>query len=71
MLRQGEIMVSRDQRIYQEAADLWQELYGEPPPKGADGRAVLDALVRRQDFKAYERLQSRFLRNGQMTWPKG
>lgn len=64
-------MVSRDQRIYQEAAELWRELYGEPPPKGADGRAVLDAIVRRADLKDYDRLQSRFLRHGQIAWPKG
>jgi len=63
-------MASRDQRVYQEAAELWRELYGEPPPKGADGRAVLEALLKRQDALNYERLNSPHLRRGGLTYPK-
>ena len=55
-------MTGRENQIYQEAAALWRELYGEPPPAQASGDMLLDAITRGLPLKDYERLKSPFLR---------
>lgn len=54
--------MGREDRIYQEAAALWRELYGEPPPMKADGATMLALITRSLPEKAYDRLRSPHLR---------
>lgn len=63
-------MNGRDQRIYEEAAALWRELFGEPPPIRADGSTLLDAITRSLPEKDYDRMASPFLRPSQIAGPK-
>ena len=63
--------MGRDDKIYREAAALWRELFREPPPAKADGRALLDLIMRRLPDSAYERLKSPHLRPGRnVTLPR-
>lgn len=62
-------MRDRDQKIYEEVAALWRELYGEPPPIRADGSAMLDALMCGLPERGYQRLASPFLRPSQIRGP--
>jgi hypothetical protein len=48
--------MGREDRIYQEAAALWGELFREPPPK-ADGQAILDLILKRMPDARYNRLR--------------
>ena len=59
----------RDDRIYQEAAALWRQLYGEPPPK-ADGRKLLDLIMKALPEANYDRLRTPHLRADNITLPK-
>lgn len=52
----------RDERIYREAAALWREIHGEPPPIRSDGVLMLDILMRSLPEMSYERLRSPHLR---------
>lgn len=56
--------MGRDERIHEEAAALWRELFGEPPPITADGAMMLDAIMRSLPDMGYERLRSPHLRPG-------
>lgn len=49
--------MGRDDRIYQEAAALWGELFREPPPQ-ADGTAMLDLIMKRMPETRYDRLRT-------------
>jgi hypothetical protein len=62
-------MNSRDERIQQEAAALWRELFGEPPPITADGAMMLDAIMKSLPDKSYDRLRSPFLRPAAISGP--
>ena len=62
-------MNARDERVYEEAAALWRELYGEPPPIRADGGMMLDVIMRSLPDVSYERLRSPHLRPSNMAWP--
>jgi len=62
-------MESREQRIYEEAAALWRELFGEPPPRDADGMAMLDMITHGLGETPYERLRSPFLRPSTIVGP--
>ena len=64
-------MKSRDERIAEEAAALWRELFDGQPPPGADGASVLKAITGRLPNVRYERLRSPFLRPSLITWPRG
>ena len=64
-------MRDRDTRIYEEAAALWREVYGDPPPDRADGASLLDAIMRSLPVKDYERLASPHLRPSQISGPRG
>ena len=65
------MMRDRDQRIYDEAAALWRELFGETPPVRLDGTALLDAITKGLPETRYERLASPHLRASQITGPRG
>lgn len=62
--------MGRDERIYEEAADLWRELFGEPPPITADGGMMLDVIMRSLPEMDYRRLQSPHLRADAVVMPR-
>jgi hypothetical protein len=63
-------MDGREHRIYEEAAALWRELYGEPPPKALDdGCEMLDLITHSLDETPYVRLRSPFLRPSTIAGP--
>ena len=62
-------MENREQRIYEEAAALWREVFGEPPPVRADGPTMLGIITRSLGDASYERMQSPFLRASTITGP--
>jgi hypothetical protein len=62
-------MDGRDNRIYEEAAALWRELYGEPPPAQADGSKMLDMITRSLGDTPYDRLRSPHLRPSTIVGP--
>jgi len=63
-------MPGRDDKIYEEAAALWRQLYGEPPPAAADGAVILDLILHDQPATGYERLATPHLRRSNITFPK-
>ena len=62
-------MDGRDARIYEEAAALWRELYGEQPPV-RDGAVLLDMITQRLPASEYYRLRSPYLRPATITGPR-
>jgi hypothetical protein len=64
-------MTGREQRIYEETAALWRELFGEPPPIKTDSGVMLDVLLRALPEQAYDRIASPHLRPSQISRPKG
>ena len=64
-------MTGRKQRIYQETAALWRELFGEPPPVRADGALMLDVILKALPERSYDRIASPHLRPSQIVRPKG
>jgi hypothetical protein len=62
-------MEDREQRIYEEAAALWREVFGEPPPVRADGATLLSIITRSLGDKSYERLRSPHLRPSTIVGP--
>lgn len=63
-------MTSREEKLREEAAELWRALFGEPPPITASGTEVLDVLVRAAPVADYERLQYPQLKSRGVTWPR-
>lgn len=63
-------MSGREHRIYEEAAALWRELFGEPPPGRADGHAMLDMITKSLPERGYDRLASPYLRPSQIARPR-
>jgi hypothetical protein len=63
-------MPTREQRIEAEAADLWRELYDEPPPSVEDAGDMLELMLSRLPTVDYERLASPFLRRGGLSFPR-
>jgi hypothetical protein len=61
-------MDGRESRIYEEAAALWQELYGEQPPV-RDGSLLLDIITQKLAPREYDRLRSPFLRPSTIAGP--
>lgn len=53
----------REQRLYQEAAELWRALHNQPPPQGCDAAALLAMALQAQPPETYSRLQSPHLRH--------
>lgn len=62
-------MENRDQRIYEEAAALWRELFGGPPPIRADGPTLLAIITQSLGDMSYNRLRSPFLRPSTIAGP--
>jgi hypothetical protein len=62
-------MENREQRIYDEAAALWREVFQEPPPARADGPTLLAIISRSLGDTSYERLRSPFLRPSTIAGP--
>jgi len=62
--------IGRDDRIYQEAAALWRELYREPPPIKADGALMLQIITQALPVEGYDRLRIPRLREGDVTLPR-
>lgn len=62
-------MNARDERIFDEAAALWRELFDEQPPGWADGGAMLDAIMQSLPEMRYERMASPYLRASQISRP--
>jgi hypothetical protein len=60
-------MNPRDDQITREAAALWRELYGEPPPIQADGATMLDVILRSMPELSYDRLRTPHLRPTNVT----
>jgi len=63
-------MTGRDDRIYEEAAALWREVFGEPPPIRTDGETMLDVILKNLPDRGYDRMASPFLRPSQIARPK-
>lgn len=63
-------MNGRDERIHEEAAALWRELFGEPPPIRADGPMMLDIITKSLPERGYERMTSPHLRPSQIAGPR-
>jgi hypothetical protein len=63
-------MPGRDDKIYEEAAALWRQLYGEPPPQVSDGAVILDLILNDQAPGEYDRLATPHLRRSNITFPK-
>jgi hypothetical protein len=62
-------MKCRDQRICEEATDLWREMFAEPPPPLIDGAAMLALITQRLGDARYERLRSPYLRPSTIVGP--
>ena len=62
-------MDTREQRIYEEAAALWREVFGEPPPLRTDGGTLLAIITRSLGDTSYERLRSPHLRASTIVGP--
>ena len=62
-------MENRQQRIHQEAAALWREVFGEPPPLRLDGGQMLEIITRSAGEATYDRLRSPFLRPSTIAGP--
>ncbi len=63
-------MPGREDKIYEEAAALWRQLYAEPPPTAADGKVILDLILGDLPDAGYERLATPHLRRSNITFPK-
>jgi hypothetical protein len=63
-------MTSRDQRIYEEAAALWRELFDKPLPAVSSGAELLDLITRGLADPNYDRLRSPYLRPSTITMPR-
>jgi hypothetical protein len=62
-------MEDRDQRIYNEAAALWREVYGKAPPVRVGGPRLLEILMSDLGEVAYDRLRSPHLRPSTIVGP--
>ena len=63
-------MKTRDQKISEEAAALWCEVFGEPPPR-TDGSDLLGMITGSLPEVTYDRMTSPHLRASQITGPRG
>lgn len=63
-------MMGREQKIHEEAAELWRTLYSEQPPQDADGSKILDMIMRDLPDATYARLASPHLRPAAIVFPK-
>jgi len=61
--------MEREQLIYEEAAALWRQVFGEAPPARAQGKELLDIITHSVPPATYERLRTPHLRPANVTWP--
>jgi len=64
-------MKTRDDKIAEEAAALWRELFGAAPPEDADGASLLKVITGKLPDLRYDRMRSPFLRPSLITRPRG
>jgi hypothetical protein len=62
-------MENRDQRIYEEAAALWREVFGKPPPVRVGGPKLLEIITGAMGDLSYDRLRSPHLRPSTIAGP--
>lgn len=62
-------MEDRDQRIHDEAAALWREVFGRPPPVRVGGPRLLEILMSDLAELSYDRLRSPHLRPSTIVGP--
>lgn len=62
--------MGRNDQVYQEAAALWRQLYGEPPPAAVDGQGMLDLIMKSLPEARYDRLRTPHLRPTNISMPK-
>jgi hypothetical protein len=62
-------MDSRQKQVYDEAAALWREVYGDRPPPRADGATLLEMITRGCPDIPYDRLRSPHLRPSTIAGP--
>ncbi len=62
-------MPSREQLIDDEARRLWRALRHDAPPTDLHGSALLEAVITAAPAPDYDRLQSQFLRDSQISRP--
>lgn len=62
-------MENREQRIYEEAAALWREVFHEAPPGPADGSTLLAIITGSLVDISYARLRSPHLRPSTIAGP--
>ena len=62
-------MSPRESKIHEEACALWQALFGEPPPAGAEGSKLLELAATGLPAEGYVRLRSPFLRPSTIAGP--
>jgi hypothetical protein len=63
-------IMRRETRIYREAAALWRQLYGGPPPQGANASTLLELIMTRLPETSYQRLTTPHLRPASIAMPK-
>ena len=63
-------MKNQDERIAEEAAALWREMFGAAPPPATDGKALLRIITGALPDVRYERIRSPHLRPSQITGPR-
>lgn len=63
-------MIGRDEKIYREAAALWLQIHGEPPPDGAGGAELLALILGEMPETRHERLATPHLRASNIAFPK-
>ena len=61
--------MEREQRIYEEAAALWREVFGKPPPVRVGGPRLLEIIMGNLGEVDYERLRSPHLRPSTIVGP--
>jgi hypothetical protein len=62
-------MSGRDERIEEEARQLWYALHGYPPPAGLSGPQLLLHVLEQMERCGYERLGEAHARRRDITWP--
>jgi len=62
-------IVSKAERIEQEARSLWLEVFGEPPAPNLNARQILDLLMSRNPPPGYARLNAA-AQSRNITWPR-
>ncbi len=63
------VMEERDERVYEEAAALWREIFGKPPPVRVGGPKLLEIITGSLSEPGYERLRSPHLRASTIVGP--